>query len=285
MHAIMSRNAPAGSKKVSVGQAAAAIVTPRGKTTSSSRSPVNAARNEKVSSPPVSAMFGEITRKIDALSNNLTAKLDAVMADNDKLRETVKVLEDRLSRLEKAPAVTPVVANPPPAYAPTRNRADLASVVAEEVDISSRRLNVVVRGIVEDEGTVGLKSLCSEVLAVPESTIAYAERLGKHSTDAAGGTGDASEPKARPVKIRFTDPSAKSHVYKKRFGLKMRGDPLFVDHDLTKQQRETRKAKVATYKQLRTKGVKCCLPYTDILNEKGVPLTDQEIAAALNPST
>ena len=162
--------------------------------------------------------------RMDALCSDITAKFGAVMADNNKLREKIDLLEERLRKLEKAPTSQLCAKTPPPQPVPTRNQQDtytagsctpsrtnashdLASLIAEEIDISGRKTNLVVRGI--PDSRTHLKRVCSELFVIPDSAIISAERLGKETT--ADGNSDSNLPvqSGRPVRVQFATTSDK----------------------------------------------------------------------------
>lgn len=236
-------------------------------------------------------MLKEQKNILDSFVKEVREEMAGLRQENERLRSQVSSLEDRLAQLEApqhseagtarhAPRTDDVLTTP--------NVVSLSDVIAEEMDIMSRKDNIITKGIPEEEEE-DLKHLCSTVLKVPSSRILEAERVGRN--DAADDNDDstAAQPDTTPpnpttpgrlIKVRFVSSATKSGVYKGRFKLKFEGEPIYVSNDLTKAQQRKRRGSVALYKELRQRKVKCMLPHDVILHPDGSAFTEQELEEA-----
>ena len=215
-----------------------------------------------------------LTERFDVMSLEFSAKIDAVMAENRALKEKLDIFEARLTRLESTGTAAYRTNGekdmpPPEGVVGTCNVVNFAALVQEEVDRQQRCNNAIVRGIPEADNS--LFDDCIRILKIDSYEVAHAERIG---TERSRGP--------RPVRIKFKSQASKSAVYRTRFNLKLQdGTPIYMANDLTRQQQTARKNNVTSYKELRRRGVKCSMPYDDILDETYKPYTPQQITHLL----
>ena len=148
---------------------------------------------------------------------------------------------------------------PPNIESPVR-MGDLTQVVQEELAKSERAANVVVRGFPLDRSKPGTeRQQVSTLLSCSEGDITNVGELGSaspvpNSAPGAPATGTNKHPLLR---VSFSSVSTKFDVYRRRFQMRHDGHPVFVNHDLTAQQRQRRQQQVPHFKSLRAKGIKC----------------------------
>ena len=85
--------------------------------------------------------------------------------------------------------------------------------------------------------------------------------------------------KPRLIKAKLS-PTGKQTLFLSRRDLKIKGTPVYVNHDLTPQERSARQALVLQCKMLRGLGVSCSLPRDKIVCD-GKPMSANEIALRL----
>eukprot|EP00117_Sycon_ciliatum_P003345 scpid68389/ scgid8179/ len=130
------------------------------------------------------------------------------------------------------------------------------------------RDNVIISGIEEDTEETLVDVLASLVSDIDPSAFTAADRLGRPGGD-----------RPRLIRAKMTA-TTKAKLMDAHFGLKHGTNPVYVNHDLTMQQREARRSLLPKYKQLRSHGVKCFLPRDKILVD-GKPITEEKITQLL----
>ena len=227
----------------------------------------------------------DMSMRVNSIFQEISLKLESVMAENRSLREKLTKFEVRVEEMERTfrtrdddPAYrtrSAVQSNAPRGNAwqtaGSHSATQLAEVIAEEVERVKRSENLILRGIPEadNEDSVALSSRCEQLLQISADQILSAERIGSASKAVQG--------KARPVRLRMKSHEAKLSVYRKRLDLKLNDQDVYVNNDLTKQQQIARRQALPRYKELRQKEIRCSLPYGEILNPDGTPYSATEI--------
>eukprot|EP00117_Sycon_ciliatum_P000825 scpid46491/ scgid6736/ len=206
---------------------------------------------------------------LNRFMDDVLTRMEKVMEEYDVMKKTLSSFEQRLAALEGSPVPAPVptatVLAPP----------DISALIQEEAERLNRKQYAIVRGIPDMDGEK-LEEICSRALRVDQTALSSTERLGTART-----TGTQS----RPIRIKFQKNAIKGEIYRRRFDLKLDdGSPVYFSNDLTRKQLQKRKTVLPQYKHLRSKDVKCQLPYDVILDEKGVPLALDNLPAPASSS-
>ena len=146
-------------------------------------------------------------------------------------------------------------------------------IVRSEKEVEARQHNVVHSGVPEEMELDEVTSLLLRTIPGLEGEVRNARRLGRATSD---GT-----PRNRPrlVKVELTA-SGKVRLWHGRRGLKHGESPIYVNNDLSFDERKNRKAVLPKYKALRAAGVRCSLPRDTILQD-GTPIKPGILESAL----
>jgi len=225
------------------------------------------------------------------VSEFLDSRVAVFLAEFEDMKKDVSFLKSRVEQLERekselADTVQFLTSDPPvtahSAWSSSSSASPepykLTDIISEELDRTNRACNIVVRGI-PDAWDSDLNSKVCNLFESPTTDVVHMERLRprKRKPDARSGNSESC-----PVRVCLRSKRAKSQFYKKRFGLKVDDNPVYVNNDLTKEQWTKRKENLDKYKQLRTKGVTCSIPYGDILDDNGKVLTACDVQALLS---
>ena len=117
--------------------------------------------------------------------------------------------------------------------------------------------------------------------------IKSAARLGpSHSSrprDETSGSLAGAKPAPRLVRVVLS-PQGKNLLLRNKTSAQYKGDNVYIQHDLTRQEQRRRKDLVPKFRALRDKGVRCHLPRDKIINN-GAPLSSDDITRLLNTVT
>ena len=117
----------------------------------------------------------------------------------------------------------------------------------------------------KEETPQNVLEVCTSLMSEPVcEAVVSAERLGAPSESSSDGP-----VRHRPVLVTFATKAAKLNFLKGRFKLECRSKPVFAHHDLTPEQQRQRKKMLPVFKELRSKGIKCIMPFGDILDGDG----------------
>lgn len=148
-------------------------------------------------------------------------------------------------------------------------QAEVRDIIAEEKRREQIRTNVILSGLPESDEE-DLNQAVVTLFPEVESSSLRTSRIGKSLND-----------RPRLVCIRTDDATKKIIMQKKRKGLMYGKHKVYVNHDLTRKQRDTRKQCVTLFKRMKEKGIQCSLPVDRIL-VNGKPVSDQEISKLLD---
>ena len=138
-------------------------------------------------------------------------------------------------------------------------------------NMNSKIMIVIISGLPESDGE-NLTQLVSGLVPEVNPIAITVRRIGK-----------PLENKPRLVHVR-TDPGTKARLLKHRFGLKHDTHSIYINHDLTRQQKDTRRLALPTFKQIRAKGIRCTLPL-DIILVEGKLVSQQDIQRLLSANS
>ena len=203
----------------------------------------------------------------------LDDRMAAIIVEVEELKNTCKELKERIEVLEhRNRKLTCTVeslgrsdasrTHPSPVAGPQLDHT-VREIVLEERRQHDLQDNVIISGLPESDGE-NLTQLVSGLVPEVNPTAITVRRIGK-----------PLENKPRLVHVR-TDPGTKARLLKHRFGLKHGTHSIYINHDLTRQQQDTRRRALPTFKQLRAKGIRCTLPL-DIILVEGKPVSQQDI--------
>ena len=214
------------------------------------------------------------------MSELLDERLAVLICNVDNLSKDVKDLKARVNELEREKTELASTVQPLTEDMSTRTHSavsshvphDIVSTVRQVVEEECMQLqirdNVIISGIEEDTEETLVDVLASLVPDIEASTFTAADRLGRPGGD-----------RPRLIRAKMTA-TTKAKLIDARFGLKHGTNPVYVNHDLTMQQREARRSLLPKYKQLRSHGVKCFLPRDKILVD-GKPIPEEKIMQLL----
>lgn len=157
-------------------------------------------------------------------------------------------------------------------HAGTELESRTQDLAREEAEICMRSRNVILYGIPEDDEDTVSKTVRK---LLPECKRADIARIGRQSTSATSNT------RPRPIRVSGLTQEKKASILARRKGLKIGETEVYVGHDLTRLQQKRRKIVVPTYKALLKKGIKCSLPYDQIIKDRKV-LSDDEVGKLLS---
>ena len=163
----------------------------------------------------------------------------------------------------------------------------LRDLVAEASEQQNRVNNVILRGVQElpSENLSAIIGTLAPQLA-PED-IKSAARLGpSHSSrprDETSSSRAGAKPAPRLVRVVLS-PQGKNLLLRNKTSAQYKGDNVYIQHDLTRQEQRRRKDLVPKFRALRDKGVRCHLPRDKIINN-GAPLSSDDITRLLNTVT
>ena len=167
------------------------------------------------------------------------------------------------------------------------NGNDIRNMVDDIADQRTRDNNVILRGLKENSREDLPALIAALVPDFKRDDIIQVSRLEGRKQRVADSSASASASAStqppdppRPVRAVLTA-SGKSHLMRNKTRAKINGQPVYVNHDLTRQQQQRRRPLVAKFKALRAKGNPCHLP-KDVIVMNGKPLTDADIEDLLN---
>ena len=215
-----------------------------------------------------------VEEQLDRFSN-LSSTPDELKAHQESCLNRIEELEAKVADLQPAASNPATAAASNSASSKLNEWEAVKKITREEVELEIRRNNVVLSGISE-MNDVSCESLVRNVL--PDGVkLLDAQRLGS----LADNITTSSSRRPRRILVRLTG-SGKTTVLQQRMSLKYGSTctPVYVNHDLTRREQETRRKIVPVYKKLRSKGVRCSLPPDKILLN-GNEMSQQDICAAL----
>jgi len=228
---------------------------------------------------PFDARLRDAEDKLAHLSSShktLSSKVSALQAELDKCKSNggdasksaISSLEKRLQNVEEKGANL----SESPINSPERTH--LADLVREEAEKRNRVHNVVLRGV-EEAADEYLPAIISSFASdVSVSDVRAASRITPRAKNSETST-------SYPRLIRATlTTEGKQALLKHRFSAQYNGKPIYIMHDLTRQEQKRRKAVLPTYQKLRAANVECSLPKDRIIKDRK-PMTDDEIATLL----
>ena len=214
-----------------------------------------------------------------------TLKTDyvAVVSDVSALRDELASMKKSYSRVEceiRDLRKACEQRDSPLAHDPSKNatghpsgvtETEILTMLAEERRQRYNETNVIISGLPEalDED---LNEIMTDLFPDIRLTVSP-KRLGQLQS---------GQVRPRLVKV-VASKEQKSFMMSKKTGLTYHGTALYLNHDLTKAQRERRKVAVPVFKELRKAGVACSLPFDRILLS-GKPATEHELKVALEES-
>ena len=256
-----------------------------------------------------------LLKKFDDLHTTVSEQrldINRLSAENRRLRTAVDKCSDDVVRVENGAKTAiaevketfaTITARHPVATATCQNLVDtpiqgtpeatLRDLVAEATDKCSRVHNVVVRGLTESSSENLPAIIGSLAPNIALSEIKSATRLGQQPRRDTASTANTSATAsttgqhtgvrpARLVHVVLT-PQAKSQLMQHKTKATYRGEKVYIQHDLTRQEQQRRRALVPKLRALRDKGVQCHLP-RDVIMHSGKPLSTEDIARMLNTS-
>lgn len=160
---------------------------------------------------------------------------------------------------------------------------EVRRIARAEFEAEARKNNVVLDCIPEVDGE-DVSRIVKELLPDIAGEVLSAERLGRPVTvHAPEGASQSSARASRPRKIllKMTS-SGKRAVWERRRQLTRGGQPVYVNHDLTRSEQSARRSAIPAYKQLWAAGVRCSIPRSEILDQEGQPMSQARIAELLS---
>lgn len=219
-------------------------------------------------SEKVAAIVAEI-QEVKLACSDLDRRVEAVESENRTLKRTVEDLRKHVLELEKEAS----------SKSSTSQEVDgggfqeaVRKVVLSEREIERRENNVILSGV--PESVTDIPQLLVDAAPELRNEIRSHHRLGRPSDPAAATSG------ARPrlVKVELS-PRGKARLWQERRNVKHADSPIYVNNDLSFQERARRKAVLPTYKALLAAGVRCSLPRDTILKD-GTPISEDAIKRA-----
>ena len=202
--------------------------------------------------------------------SDLDRRVQDLEQENRQLRSAVDFLSQqetertqRTADILVGESATPVRQDP--ALGPPSDWQEVVRhIVRSEKEVEAHQHNVVLSGVPEEMELDEVTSLLLRTIPGLEGEVRNARRLGRATSD---GT-----PRNRPrlVKVELTA-SGKVRLWQGRRGLKHGESPIYVNNDLSFDERKNRKAVLPKYKALRAAGVRCSLPRDTILQD-GTPI-------------
>jgi len=199
----------------------------------------------------------------------MSVSLDDIAKHVDRQDGKISSLEKKIEQVQQealARAPTPSKSTVQP-HEEASTSSSIRSFVREEAERHARSNNIIINGMEEGPGedlSAIVRGLCEDLAP---NDILDVMRVGK-----------ATETKRRLVKVVLT-PHGKRALYAVR-NATYNSKPIYVQHDLTRDERERRKKWVPLYKDLRKQQIKCSLPRDCILMD-GLPLTESSGRALL----
>jgi|GEM_PF-6587944 len=259
--------------------------------------------DDKVAS--ISNSVASISAGLSSLQNAHTALSESVEKENQRLEAALRAQDQRIEVLSTelhccarevqnlksqsasttantASGPTSAVSPVPSQHASAAARAphqvctmnDVRTLITEHDEVAKRRNNVVLVGIIEKKDEK-LPDIVKQIYEISDQPVT-AYRIGRRSDST-----DAERP--RLVLLKTTE-QAKDRIMGNQRKVTYEGHSVYANHDLTPSEQQQRREAVPTYKLLRTAGIKCSLPRTVILKD-GKPMSDEDIAIALKPSS
>ena len=200
---------------------------------------------------------------------------DVVISENGAKSAIAEVKQTVATFTARHPVANLTSPNPAGNAIQGTSEATLLDLVAEATDKSSRVNNIVLRGLLESPSE-DLPAIISTLAPqVAPKDILSATRIGQLHSNSTG----AVTTSARLVRAVLA-PTTKAQLMRHKTQAKHKGENVYIQHDLTRQEQARRKELVPKFRALRSKGVKCHLP-RDAITLKGKHLTSQDIACLL----
>ena len=204
--------------------------------------------------------------------SDLDNRVEKLERENASLRETVTSLKGTVELRERTQRTADIlvgesatpVRQDPALGAPSDWQEVVRHIVRSEKEVEALQHHVVLSGVPEEMELDEVTSLLLRTIPGLEGEVRNARRLGRATSD---GT-----PRNRPrlVKVELTA-SGKVRLWQGRRGLKHGESPIYVNNDLSFDERKNRKAVLPKSKALRAAGVRCSLPRDTILQD-GTPI-------------
>ena len=200
---------------------------------------------------------------------------DVVISENGAKSAIAEVKQTVATFTARHPVANLTSPNPAGNAIQGTSEATLHDLVAEATDRSSRVNNIVLRGLLESPSE-DLPAIISTLAPqVAPGDILSATRIGQLHSNTTG----AVTTSARLVRAVLA-PTTKAQLMRHKTQAKHKGENVYIQHDLTRQEQARRKELVPKVRALRSKGVKCHLP-RDAITLNGKHLTSQDIARLL----
>jgi|GEM_PF-4186433 len=246
------------------------------------------------------AKFKSQERAINSLTKDhklLMDRLALVQAGADKgaseARSAIKHLEKNVTEKLATASTAPIQGT----TCPTQN--EVSDLVRDAYLREEKRNNVIIRGI-DVTGTPDMKKVVSTIVPnMSESDVLSVTVIvprkkspgtedSTTTTPASSSSAEKDVPtpptttsaSARLLRVKLT-PEGKGHMLHHKVKASYNGNPVFINHDLTKQQQENQRKVLPLFKELRQKGHRCHLPRDKIIFD-GKELNDAAIAAMLS---
>eukprot|EP00117_Sycon_ciliatum_P033248 scpid51029/ scgid25628/ len=200
---------------------------------------------------------------------------DVVISENGAKSAIAEVKQTVATFTARHPVANLTSPNPAGNAIQGTSEATLLDLVAEATDKSSRVNNIVLRGLLESPSE-DLPAIISTLAPqVAPGDILSATRIGQSRSNSTG----AVTLSARLVRAVLS-PTTKAQLMHHKPQAKHKGENVYIQHDLTRQEQARRKELVPKFRALRSKGVKCHLP-RDAITLNGKHLTSEDIARLL----
>jgi len=228
----------------------------------------NTIREQEVQLRTLTKANDMLLDKVQGL-NKRVADLEDWKSSLDRHHTQLGRLEEEVQALSKKGESVQNEAPPPP---PATVVLDMVEAVAER---QLRRNNVVIRGLSSAAETDLVALISNLVPDLPTNSVLSATFIKPRSAQA--------KPDSKLVRAVLTAAGKKSLLSKKKQA-EYDGSPVYIQHDLTKQEQARRRAVVPQLvpqlKELRKKGIKCHLP-RDVILVDGKELSNEEVASLL----